>query len=75
MFSSKHGEENISMHRHRVTSGAGRGFASVVACVLGMASLTVFSAYAETWNLEQCVDYALKHNISIRQTDQRIEIG
>ena len=75
MFSSKYREENISRPRHRVTSGAGRGYAALVACVLGMASLTVSTAYAETWNLEQCVDYALKHNISIRQSDQRIESG
>lgn len=30
---------------------------------------------AETWSLQQCVDYAIKHNISIQQSDLRVKNG
>lgn len=34
-----------------------------------------FLAEAESWSLQQCVDYAVSHNISIRQNDLRIKSG
>lgn len=41
--------------------------------------LMLFSTYsavkAETWSLQQCVDYAISHNINIQQTDLRIKNG
>lgn len=43
-----------------------------------IAIISVFSPItvdAETWSLEQCVDYAISHNISIKQNDLRIENG
>lgn len=30
---------------------------------------------AETWSLQQCVDYAITHNISIQQGEQRVKSG
>lgn len=30
---------------------------------------------AETWSLQQCVDYAIAHNISIQQGEQRVKSG
>ena len=38
-------------------------------------SLFVMPAVAETWSLQQCVDYAITHNISIRQGEQRVKSG
>lgn len=32
-------------------------------------------AEAETWSLEQCVDYAIQHNISVRQAALQVEQG
>ncbi|MDE6310965.1 MAG: TolC family protein [Muribaculaceae bacterium] len=39
--------------------------------ILPLAALA-FGASAETWTLEQCVDYALSHNISVRSAQLRI---
>ncbi|MDE6336119.1 MAG: TolC family protein [Muribaculaceae bacterium] len=41
-----------------------------------MALLTVPEiSRAETWSLQQCVDYAISHNISIQQGEQRVKSG
>lgn len=43
----------------------------VVGALLIMPGLSL----AETWSLQQCVDYAISHNISIRQSDLRVKNG
>ncbi len=53
-------------HKHRIV---------VAAAIFAAAWALIPAAEAETWSLEQCVDYALKHNISIKQSDRRIEDG
>ena len=37
--------------------------------LLLLAALMPFSAFAEDWSLRQCIDYAIEHNISIRQQE------
>lgn len=44
---------------------------SVVGALLIMPGLLL----AETWSLERCVDYAVSHNISVRQSDLRVKNG
>lgn len=48
---------------------------SVLASLTSIIAMTPISTEAETWSLDQCVDYAIKHNISIKQSDLRIENG
>src|SRR5437762_2337325 len=38
-------------------------------------TITSFSQIAEKWDLRKCVDYALDHNISIKQQDIQSQIA
>ncbi len=40
---------------------------------LGAALLICGSLSAETWTLNQCIDYAVSHNITIQQADMRVK--
>ena len=42
---------------------------------VAIAGLFAGTASAETWSLEQCIDYAMKNNISIQQQEMRIVEG
>lgn len=41
--------------------------------LFGAALLTCGSLSAETWTLNQCIDYAVSHNITIQQADLRVK--
>lgn len=51
------------------------GCRGVLLMIAGAMLLFSEAAQAETWTLEQCVDYAISHNISIRQGEQRVRSG
>lgn len=42
--------------------------------VAGLLSVSV-NAVAETWDLQQCIDYALEHNIEVKLREQDVESG
>ncbi len=47
----------------------------IVAIGISLMAAMITESKAETWNLTQCVDYAIKNNISVRQSNLRIDNG
>src|SRR5207245_2089187 len=35
----------------------------------------LFNAHSQPWTLQQCIDYALAHNITIKQSELNVELN
>lgn len=46
----------------------------ITLCVAA-AMTAAIPAAAETWNLQQCIDYAIEHNLTVKNTDYNVKAG
>lgn len=42
---------------------------------IAAAMSAALQASAETWNLQQCIDYAIEHNLTVKNTDYNVKAG
>lgn len=44
-------------------------------CIAAAMTAATMSMSAETWNLQQCIDYAIEHNLTVKNTDYNVKAG
>ena len=42
-------------------------------CIAAAMTPATMSMSAETWNLQQCIDYAIEHNLTVKNTDYNVK--